>query len=324
MRVDQAKAIAMWDLLSSMGHAPQRNDKGEWWYTSPFRQESDPSFKVTKDGKAWFDHGIGKGGNILDFIMQHQRTDLRGALRFLDNLPLRHAQPQGEMPASSTAQPSLWNSPESASEARTASSESSGQPSTPKDRDGAFTVTKIQPLENRALIHYLKQRGIEASVAGPWVQEMYYRRHGKPYFALAFANDAGGHELRNPYFKGVVGSKEITVIEAGEGDPLAVAVFEGFMDFLSLLMVVGHPPAMPVIVLNSVAMQEKASRTIRQMGVETVHLYLDRDRAGQELVEYFKAQLPEQDVADESSFYKGFKDVNAWLVDHIQTSSLAV
>lgn len=61
---------------------------------------------------------------------------------------------------------------------------------------------------------------------------MYYRIGGKPYFALAFKNDSGGYELRNPRFKGST-SKDITHIRQ-KGEPRDTCfVFEGFMDFLS-------------------------------------------------------------------------------------------
>ena len=59
------------------------------------------------------------------------------------------------------------------------------------------------------------------------VQEMYYRIGGKPYFALAFRNDSGGYELRNPRFKGST-SKDITHIRQ-QGEPREKClVFEGF------------------------------------------------------------------------------------------------
>ena len=83
-------------------------------------------------------------------------------------------------------------------------------------------IRRIQPLQNPALMRYL--------------QEMYYRIGGKPYFALAFKNDSGGYELRNPRFKGST-SKDITHIRQ-KGEPRDTCfVFEGFLDFLSFLTI---------------------------------------------------------------------------------------
>jgi len=64
---------------------------------------------------------------------------------------------------------------------------------------------------------------------------MYYTYNGKSYFALAFANESGGYELRNRYYKGCYGHKDISLIPGRNTASKSVAVFEGFMDFLSAL-----------------------------------------------------------------------------------------
>lgn len=326
MRADQAKTIHMRDMLASLGHTPRREDKGEWWYLSPFRQETEASFKVTRDGRAWFDHGLGQGGNILDFVMQYDKTDIRGALRFLDNLSIHRTHSVEIGP--DTSQPKLWNDAQTATKGHREPITNSAGTKRQTDDKGqiegheAFNVTKIQPLQNRALVEYLKKRGIDAEIAKPWVQEIYYQHKGKAYFALAFANESGGHELRNPYFKGATGTKDITIIKAaGEGDGSTVAVFEGFMDFLSAIMLSGHQPTMDCIVLNSTAMQERAIETIEQMGAKTVHLYRDRDEAGETLLQHFQEQLPDVAVLDASGLYNGFKDLNDYLTAKHQTVS---
>ncbi|MCB1810000.1 MAG: DNA primase, partial [Candidatus Competibacteraceae bacterium] len=71
----------MRDLLAALGFKPVKEDKGELWYLSPFRQETDASFKITRDGKAWYDHGEGAGGNILKFACRYYGLadqDIRG------------------------------------------------------------------------------------------------------------------------------------------------------------------------------------------------------------------------------------------------------
>jgi hypothetical protein len=134
-----------------------------------------------------------------------------------------------------------------------------------------------------------------------------------PYFALAFANAGGGLELRNPYFKGTHGTKDITLIDppAASG---TLAVFEGFMDFLSALALNYLPPGTSVLVLNSTAMGEKAVHRIKERSPAAVHLYLDHDPAGRDLTAYFKAALSGLAVVDQSGHYAGHKDVNAQLM----------
>ena len=35
---------------------------------SPFREDKNPSFSITKDGRRWKDYGTGQGGDVIDFI----------------------------------------------------------------------------------------------------------------------------------------------------------------------------------------------------------------------------------------------------------------
>ena len=62
MRSDHAKQIHLRDLLVALGCQPVKEQKGEPWYMSPFRQKTDASFNITRDGKAWYDHGMGQEG----------------------------------------------------------------------------------------------------------------------------------------------------------------------------------------------------------------------------------------------------------------------
>jgi DNA primase len=45
------------------------------WYYSPFRQETEASFKVNLACNEWYDFGAGKGGDILKFVMERYGTN---------------------------------------------------------------------------------------------------------------------------------------------------------------------------------------------------------------------------------------------------------
>jgi hypothetical protein len=293
MNVAQAKQLRMKDVLAALGCQPHHETKGEIWYPSPFRHESEPSFKINLERNIWYDFGEGEGGNILDFAMKYYATDLRGALRQLAALNI------GTLLQPVTRPTTV---PKRAAVKAVVGSE-----------DG-LTVTSIQPLINPALIGYLEQRCIPLEIARDYVQEMHYTRQGKPYFALAFANDSGGYELRNPYFKGTHSVKDITLVKR-KGGTGSVSLFEGFMDMLSALVVYADDlKDTSLLVLNSVALKDKALAAIRAMGARTVQLFPDHDASGRELVAWFMEQLPGMDVMDQSGRYAGHKDVNAWLV----------
>ena len=177
-------------------------------------------------------------------------------------------------------------------------------------------IHRIQPLQNPALIRYLQERGISPGTASPYVQEMYYRIGGKPYFALAFRNDSGGYELRNPRFKGST-SKDITHIRQ-QGEPRDTCfVFEGFLDFLSFLTIRQQKsPDIPCtdwqdyVILNSTANTDKALYPLADYG--HIHCMLDNDEAGRKAVEAIRQEYKWR-VRDVSHLYSGHNDLNDYL-----------
>ena len=68
MTIKEANAIDMVSYLSVKGFEPAKSKGINYWYYSPFRQESEPSFKVNRRRNQWYDFGEGEGGNLLDFI----------------------------------------------------------------------------------------------------------------------------------------------------------------------------------------------------------------------------------------------------------------
>ncbi|MEZ6104453.1 MAG: toprim domain-containing protein [Pirellulaceae bacterium] len=136
---------------------------------------------------------------------------------------------------------------------------------------------------------------------------MHYRAKGKDYFALGLLNDSGGYELRNPFWKGSLGSKDITTIP---GDSRRVSVFEGLFDYLTALQLSGRALNDTVIVLNSVSLAERAIARIRELDAERINVYRDHDAAGERLLESFAKALPTATIVDKSDAYPGYCDLN--------------
>jgi DNA primase len=60
------------EYLETLGYQPQKIRNNDYWYLCPLRDEKTASFKVNRKLNAWYDHGIGKGGNMIDFrILYH-------------------------------------------------------------------------------------------------------------------------------------------------------------------------------------------------------------------------------------------------------------
>ena len=138
---------------------------------------------------------------------------------------------------------------------------------------------------------------------------------GRRYRALAFENQSGGFEVRNPSFKGTIGTKDITVLRApGRRD---AAIFEGAIDFLSTLVHYKlEAPRSNVLVLNSVSFVERAIAELQAGQIERLYAYLDHDRAGEEALSRLSAE-PWQ-VQDASSFYRDHKDANEYLQEIVR------
>ena len=69
MNSKQAKAAPLHEFLGRMGYQPAAIRGNDLWYKSPFRpQERTPSFKIDCAKNVWYDHGMGAGGTVIDFV----------------------------------------------------------------------------------------------------------------------------------------------------------------------------------------------------------------------------------------------------------------
>ena len=165
------------------------------------------------------------------------------------------------------------------------------------------------------MLQYLAARCIPKAVADRYLKEIRFKPAGslKQFFAIGFACGAG-FDARSPVFKGFVGKgKDITALNFT--DKGTVAVFEGPFDFMSwLAMRELVEPDCAVVILHSAALRRRAFTAIADHGFGRVALYLDRDPAGRDAVDFFELELGNRNVVDRSVLYDGFKDLNEWRV----------
>ena len=161
-------------------------------------------------------------------------------------------------------------------------------------------VQAVKPL-------YLAERGLQPSDTSPFLSEVYYKVSGKCFFALGFPNDAGGWELRNPYFKGCFAPKSISTIKGTDSHKLQL--FEGFMDFLSWRKL--HPEVQAdSIMLNSLTLLPKLILSLHSYA--TIESFLDNDEAGDRATkQLIDAGLPVKDIR---ACYAPYKDINEYLI----------
>lgn len=156
------------------------------------------------------------------------------------------------------------------------------------------------------MLRYIAERGISLSVANRFCSEIRYNNTNRTYYAIGFSNDAGGWEIRSPYFKGCIAPKAITTISTGTD---VLQIFGRFMDFLSWQTVNPSSPC-DTIVLNSLALLPRIQEKIK--GYKQVESFLDSDDAGRKSFEILKQFCPH--IIDGSVRYREHKDLNEWLV----------
>ena len=258
----------------------------DFFIQSPFRAEKTPSFKINPKLNTWYDFGAGFGGTILDLIMKLENKDTKEAVKRLKELA-------GD---TTTSNNNFSFSPQQ----NTFNNQS--------NNNNKIIDYKIKPLNNQALINYLKSRKIDCRASDGYLQEIYYKVNDKNYFGLAFKNNSGGYEIRNKYFKGAVGTKDITTI-TGQKKKDEVVVFEGFMDFLSYLTIKPNTNK-DFIILNSVALVDKSIEVIKQY--DDISLALDNDKAGDTATKKIIEHIP--GAKDVRKYYKNFKDLNEFIM----------
>ena len=291
--IKEIKTIPLAAFLSRLGHEPAARKGTRLWYKSPLRQEQTPSFKVDTALNCWYDFGLGKGGNIIDLAAElYQSTDLHYLMRCIaDSYPV----PSVQTVASSYPQ-----------------------------RHSAPSMERFEvvPLEHHALVAYLQERGIPAHIAKAKCREAHYNFNGssqsafgaewrkKSYFAVAFENVNNGWELRNKYFKGCRGRKDISYLPwSRDGPSTECAVFEGFIDYLSALALSIISGA-DVIILNSVVNVNKAIPYLKDYS--TINCYLDNDNAGKTALSELTA-IYGSTVINRPTLYSEFNDLNEYL-----------
>ena len=167
-------------------------------------------------------------------------------------------------------------------------------------------ILSAQPLSNLNLLRYLAVRAIPLSVAKAYCSEVLFQNMNRTYYAIGFANDALGWEIRNMYFKGCIAPKAITTIKRGTD---RLQIFEGFMDFLSW-QVLNPSSTSDAIVLNSLALLPRIKEQIP--GYREVESFLDNDDAGRKSFAVLKQIFPL--IVDGATRYPEHKDLNEWLV----------
>ena len=283
-----------------------------YMYYSPFREEAEPSMRVTvnlSNGQwVWADFGgtpsQGRkvdGGGCLEMVRRLSGVSSdRAALDVL-------AQING------TFIPEL--EPERL---------------TQRARPTGIVLDKVSETFDRGyLVNYAeRKRGIPRALLERYCKQVTYHPKSAPnrqFTVIGFPNNGGGYALRgtSPNSKKTTLCDITTfspsgeIVTEAEFSSKRCYIFEGFMDFLSWLAWRDQMmPGADVCVLNSVSNLSKAKDWL--LAHEGVRCFMDNDAAGREAYDRICEICVDRDVKDGSTVYKEYKDLNEAYVSSIQ------
>ncbi len=263
---EQANQMDMVEYLEKLGFHPTKIIHNDYWFLSPLREDKTASFKINRLKNVWYDHGLGKGGTLIDFGKLYYQCTVKELLLRLENekgnIVFLHP-PKNTM---------------------------AGERKETVSHAGKIAIVSASEITDPTLRNYLHSRKIPLAIANQFCSQVAFELHGKKHLAIGFKNDNGGYELRNYYFKGSSAPKEPKLILQKDSNNLAV--FEGFFSFLSfqtlqqfkyqkvseLTTLHAHS-----LVLNSVAFFEKSRALMEKHS--NIHLFLDNDKTGKQCVQ---------------------------------------
>ncbi|WP_191968022.1 CHC2 zinc finger domain-containing protein [Rhizosphaericola mali] len=281
--------------IVSLGFQYSKQNHHDYWFKSPLHEEHTASFKVDRRRQIWYDHGTGQGGDLIDFIKAFHRCDFKESLTKLQEY-------LGLNPSTMEAK-----------------NKQNIEQDNFENADKHIHIIAERSVQKYYLRQYIQSRHISISIAEKFLKEVDYSLKERNYTALGFANNDGGYELRNKYFKGSSMPKAPTIISLTEGkndiSQQSLSVFEGFfsiLSFLELLEKDKHFTEKPdsILVLNSLSFLNKSQDLILSFG--QIDMYLDGDTAGKKATKH--ALSWSEKISDCSHLYESFKDLNTYLV----------
>ncbi|NML19998.1 hypothetical protein HHL16_03885 [Pseudoflavitalea sp. G-6-1-2] len=294
MNIEQARTIAITDVMDKLGHHPTKKNTRDVWYLSPFRAERTASFKVNLARNVWYDFGIPAGGDIIKFVRSYleseaQSSSVSDALRWLSNL-------SGITPS---VKPFI---------------------ETGEEEEKRIVLRSVFKLRSVGLLEYLDHRGIPDELAHAYLREirLYDNDTGRSFTAIAFKNNLGAYEYRTYQFKGCIGKKAVISIRGKNPSAEGVHLFEGFMDFLSVLVLEEKMKLDDdVIILNSAMMLKQALPLLDKSTYKYIYTWFDNDDTGKkatESIQNFCVENPPLEHTPMNESYPAYKDVNEWLI----------
>ena len=305
MKTEELKRIPIWELLSHLGIEPvsKRGGGAQLLYHSPLRPDRNASFSVSTRKNLWMDFGTSQGGNVIDLAIA-----LKGYFTFSEGVTWLEEQ------ARWFHKDILYEDFSRYDDAHM--SRLSGH--------SGISNMRVEELTSPRLLEYLESRGIPAAIGQRYCKEAHYTVRDREYYGVVFLNILGGMEIRSRSFKGCHGVKAPSVVSVEKTKRTSCCcVFEGFMDFLSYMVLEekGVPDIVQsfpydCIILNSTSIIQRA---IPFIGVYHIaYCYLDNDFAGKQAFDTLDLLMPGR-IFEMSTRFSPYNDLNDYLMQQPRT-----
>lgn len=280
------------DFLARLGYHPAYKSGKELFYLSMLREERTPSFCVDDKLGVWYDWGGAnpsgiKGGNVIDLALAYW-------------YPLSFREVLEKINQVCNIEPDI-----------TPAVNRENMRPRKATRIPHYRISEVKELgHNHAITSYLQSRGIWP-VAHEYLKEIYYfiedeKKLRKYFFSAGWQNENSGWEVSNPYFKGCLGPKGLSLIP---GDQHRIVLFEGMTDYLSWKFE-QQDSGETVMLLNGVTFIDAAIKRAAAYTEKTI--YFDNDEAGENASRIFMDAYPL--THNGAAQYAGYKDYNQRLM----------
>lgn len=155
MDINEIKQVPIVDFLYILGIEPVKHKASGLWYHAPYRNDRNPSLRVSTDKNVWYDYGVARGGDIFNLAGEFINSN-----EFVAQAKFISETLGGNFP---TSFPHYQRIAEKAVKVK-------GNP---------FSDIVEKPLSHPALRQYLRERGISADVASRFCCQVEYRYNGK-------------------------------------------------------------------------------------------------------------------------------------------------
>jgi hypothetical protein len=268
MTINDANSLPIVKVLEKLAFQPIEVPQhgNDVWYISPFRpKERAANFHVDMKRNIWYDFVTNTGGSTLDFVKYFRNCDESAALDIIGG----YFRQMDKMATSLTPQ----------------------QSNTPIINT-LFVLNDVKPLTHPSLLAYiLEEKRINTVIAKKYLVEVAYTHteEKKSYYAAAMENESGGYEVRNKYFEGFLGKKDLTILRGGTTNENTLSIFMSLLDFLSAVEYYGATMTNnDVIILHHADFLQKAMDVVENNKYQHIFTYFGNDDEGQSYVKAFK------------------------------------